>query len=403
LRLHPGDGSVRKVASQAVALYLHIPYCLAKCPYCDFNSYAARVWPEDAYADALIDELARYTGEETFAGATATSIFFGGGTPSLFAPRTIARLLDAAGRHLTLASEVEITLEANPGTVDEERLAGFVAAGVNRLSIGVQSFQPRLLEALGRRHSVEDSIRALRAARAAGFTNLSLDLIYAVPEQSLEECAADVARAIEIAPDHVSAYNLTYEKGTAMHRELREGRIRAAAEELEVAMFHLVRDRLADAGHAQYEISNYARPGREARHNQAYWRGTPYLGLGAGANSFAPRAGAADGSGSFGTRWENLRDPNRYMESVRASGMAVATSEQLTRAQAMGEACWLGLRERRGLDPAAFAARFAVPLCDAFPHVEQLLHDDLVEWHDERLRLTSRGLLVADTVFSGFF
>ena len=390
------------MTSQAVALYLHIPYCLAKCPYCDFNSYAARVWPEDAYADALILELERYTSAATFAGATATSIFFGGGTPSLFAPRTIARLLAAAARHFTLASDVEITLEANPGTVDEERLAGFVAAGVNRLSIGIQSFQPRLLEALGRRHSVEDSLRALAAARAGGFKNLSLDLIYAVPEQSLDECAADVARAIEIAPEHISAYNLTYEKGTAMHRELREGRIRPAAEELEVAMFHLVRDRLAAAGYAQYEISNYAQPGREARHNQAYWRGTPYLGLGAGANSFAPRRGAANGSGSFGERWENLRDPNRYMEAVRATGTAVGTSEQLSRAQAMGEACWLGLRERRGLDPETFAARFAEPLRDAFPHVDELVSDGLVEWHDERLRLTTRGLLVADSVFSSF-
>ena len=390
------------MASQAVALYLHIPYCLAKCPYCDFNSYAARVWPEDAYADALLAELARYTSEETFAGKTATSIFFGGGTPSLFAPRTIARLLEGAARHFTLPGDVEITLEANPGTVDQERLAGFVAAGVNRLSIGIQSFQPALLEALGRRHSVDDSLRALAAARAGGFTNLSLDLIYAVPGQSLEACAADIQQAIDIGPDHVSAYNLTYEKGTAMHRELREGRIRPAPEELEVAMFHQVRDQLAGAGYAQYEISNYAQPAREARHNQAYWRGIPYLGLGAGANSFAPRAGAADRSGSFGTRWENLRDPNRYMEAIRATGMAVGTSEELTRGEAMGETCWLGLRERHGLDPETFAARFAEPLRDAFPHVDELLADGLVEWHEQRLRLTTRGLLVADSVFCSF-
>jgi oxygen-independent coproporphyrinogen-3 oxidase len=390
------------VTSQAVALYLHIPYCLAKCPYCDFNSYAARVWPEDAYADALLAELARYTSEETFAGATATSVFFGGGTPSLFAPRTIARLLEGVAQRLALASDVEITLEANPGTVDEERLAGFVAAGVNRLSVGIQSFQPGLLEALGRRHSVDDSLRALAAARAAGFANLSLDLIYAVPGQDLDTCAADIAQAIAIAPDHVSAYNLTYEKGTAMHRELHAGRIRPAPEELEVALFHLVRDRLAEAGYAQYEISNYARPGREARHNQAYWRGTPYLGLGAGANSFTPRAGEADGSGSFGTRWENLRDPNRYMEAVGATGSAVGSSEELTRAQAMGEACWLGLRERRGLDPDAFAARFGTPLGAAYPQLDELLGDGLVEWHQRHLRLTTRGLLVADGVFAAF-
>ena len=389
------------MGSQAVALYVHIPYCLAKCPYCDFNSYAARVWPEDAYADALLSELAHATREGIFPRGTATSIFFGGGTPSLFAPRTIARLLDGAARELTIAGDVEITLEANPGTVDEERLAGFVAAGVNRLSFGIQSFHPELLLALGRRHSVEDSFRALRAARDAGVKNLSLDLIYAVPGESLEACAADVARAIEIAPEHVSAYNLTYEKGTALFRELQEGRVDPAPEELEVAMFHLVRERLANAGYAQYEISNYAQPGREARHNQAYWRGTPYLGLGAGAHSFVPRDASADGT-SYGTRWDTLRDPNRYMEAIRAAGAAVASSEELTRAQAMGEACWLGLRERRGIDVGQFAARFATPLREAFPHVDQLLADGLVEWHEQHLRLTTQGLLVADSVFASF-
>ena len=389
------------MGSQAVALYVHIPYCLAKCPYCDFNSYAARVWPEDAYADALLSELAHATREGIFPRGTATSIFFGGGTPSLFAPRTIARLLDGAARELTIAGDVEITLEANPGTVDEERLAGFVAAGVNRLSFGIQSFHPELLLALGRRHSVEDSFRALRAARDAGVKNLSLDLIYAVPGESLDACAADVACAVEIAPEHVSAYNLTYEKGTALFRELQEGRVDPAPEELEVAMFHLVRERLADAGYAQYEISNYAQPGREARHNQAYWRGTPYLGLGAGAHSFVPRDASADGT-SYGTRWDTLRDPNRYMEAIRAAGVAVASREELTRAQAMGEACWLGLRERRGIDLEQFAARFATPLREAFPHVDQMLADGLVEWHEQHLRLTTQGLLVADSVFASF-
>ncbi|MBY0279240.1 radical SAM family heme chaperone HemW [Candidatus Binatia bacterium] len=398
------------MTSQAVALYVHIPYCLAKCPYCDFNSYAARVWPEDAYADALLAELAHATREGIFPRGVARSIFFGGGTPSLFAPRTIARLLDGAARELAIASDVEITLEANPGTVDEERLAGFVAAGVNRLSFGIQSFHPELLLALGRRHSVEDSLRALAAARAAGVANLSLDLIYAVPGESLDACTADVARAVDIGPEHVSAYNLTYEKGTALFRDLQEGRVDPAPEELEVAMFHLVRDRLGAAGYAQYEISNYAQPGREARHNQAYWRGTPYLGLGAGAHSFVPRDGRAvaaatsdpaDGA-SYGTRWETLRDPNRYMESIRASGAAIASREELTRAQAMGEACWLGLRERRGLDAQQFAARFATALGDAFPHVDELLADGLVEWHEPYLRLTTQGLLVADTVFASF-
>ncbi|MEW6269639.1 MAG: radical SAM family heme chaperone HemW [Thermodesulfobacteriota bacterium] len=394
------------MTSQEVALYVHIPYCLAKCPYCDFNSYAARAWPEEEYARALIAELAHRAREAPFAEATVSTVFFGGGTPSLFTPRTIAHLLSEVRRLLRVAEGAEITLEANPGTVDAVRLAGFVEAGVERLSVGVQSFQPALLEALGRRHTVEDSVRALHAAREAGFANLSLDLIYAVPGQDLDACAADLARAVEVAPDHVSAYNLTYEKGTTMHRDLVAGRIRPAPEELEVAMYHLVRERLAAAGYAQYEISNYAQPGREARHNLAYWRGLPYLGLGAGAHSFVPRAlDTSDAPGaSWGARWENVRDPNRYMEAVRATGTAVgALDERLTRAQAMGEACWLGLRERRGLDAAGFAARFGEPLTRAFPHVAELVDDGLAEWSAaDRLRLTPQGLLVADTVFASF-
>lgn len=402
---------------------MHLPYCLSKCPYCDFNSYAARTWPEDAYASALERELAHGAREEPFASARLGSIFFGGGTPSLFEPHTIGRLLDAAAAHLRLAPDVEITLEANPGTVNEDRLRGFRAAGVNRISFGAQSFQPDLLLALGRRHSVEDTRAALAAARRAGFENLSLDLIYAVPGQSLEACEADLAAAIAVAPEHVSAYNLTYEKGTGMHRDLHAGRLTPAPEELEIAMFRTVRDRLGAAGLAHYEISNYARPGRESRHNRAYWRGTPYLGLGAGAHSFVPRApaataaaaaqtrspaaGGAEGCGgdapSWGVRWENLRDPNRYREAALDRGSAVASREHLTRAQAMGEACWLGLREIPGLDLAAFAARFGEPLEAAFPHAGDLLREGLLERRDGgRIALGERGLLLADSVFASF-
>jgi oxygen-independent coproporphyrinogen-3 oxidase len=379
---------------------MHIPYCLSKCPYCDFNSYAARSWPEEDYAAALERELAHHAARAPFAEATIGSVFFGGGTPSLFEPRTIGRLLDAAARRLRLDPDAEITLEANPGTVNEARLLGFRIAGVNRLSFGVQSFQPELLAALGRRHSVDDSRAALAAARRAGFDNLSLDLIYAVPGQSLEACEADLGEAVAAGPEHVSAYNLTYEKGTAMHRDLVARRLVPAAEELEIAMFGAVRRRLGDAGYAHYEISNHARPGRASRHNRAYWRGLPYLGIGAGAHSFLP---CDDGSaGSFGERRENLRDPNRWREAVLARGEAVASREHLSREQAMGEACWLGLREIEGIDPSAFESRFGEPLLAAFPHVSGLLAEGLLERRASRLALTGRGLLLADSVFSSF-
>ena len=386
----------------AFSLYVHIPYCDSKCPYCDFNSYAARTWPEEAYATALIREIEAGIAADPFRSAPVATIFFGGGTPSLFEPRTIGSLLDAIARLCPLEPDVEITLEANPGTVNEERLAGFRAAGANRLSFGVRSCQPALLEALGRRQSADDSRAALAAARRAGFENLSLDLIYAVPGQDLAACAADLDEAIAIAPDHVSAYNLTYEKGTAMHRELRAGRISPAPEELEVALFHLVRDRLAGADYDAYEISNYARTGHAARHNQAYWRGVPYLGVGAGANSFSPVARPDSPPDAHGTRWENLRDPNRYMDAIGSTGAAVAFREDLTRAQAMGEACWLGLRESEGIDTSRFAKRFGEDLVKAFPHTGTLVDDGLVEWRGSRLALTPRGLLLADSVFASY-
>lgn len=398
------------------ALYIHVPYCLAKCPYCDFNSYAARTWPEESYTGALLDELAAGVGQEPFRSAEIATVFLGGGTPSLFAPGSIARLLDGVVRSTRLAPDAEVTIEANPGTVDEERLRGFRSAGVNRISFGVQSFQPELLVVLGRQHSVEDSRRAIAAARRAGFDNLSLDLIYAVPGQSLDACGSDIDAAIELGPDHVSAYNLTFEKGTAYHRDLAAGRIRRAHEELEIEMFGAVRGRLGAAGYEAYEISNHARGGRTARHNQAYWRGLPYLGLGAGAHSFVPldgRADPADAPGTaaadeasvpcFGLRWENLRDPNRYMEAVRAGDTAVASSERLDRGAAQGEACWLALRESRGLDPEEFATRFGEPFTVRFPHVVDLETEGLVDWRGGRLALTDRGLLVADSVFSSFF
>ncbi len=386
-----------------VSVYVHIPWCLSRCPYCDFNTYAAREWPEKEYADALLSELAWYLERPPFAGSTLATVFFGGGTPSLFAPQTIERLLDESCRRFRTASDLEITLEANPGTVDRVHLAGFRAAGVNRLSVGIQSFQPRLLESLGRRHSVGESRDALDAARAAGFERLSLDLMYAIPTQTLEELEIDLSEAIARAPEHISAYALIFEPGTPLTRDLQSGRIQRASEDLEAAMYETVGNRLGEAGWSQYEISNFARPGHEARHNQAYWRGGPYLGLGAGAHSFAPEASPVAPEARFGVRWQNVRDPAHYRDAVSNDGHAVAEHEALTRAQAMGEFCWLGLRETRGISEPHFRERFGTTLDDAFPHVQTLRREGLVTQETERVALTPRGRLLADEIFAGFF
>jgi len=379
----------------AFSLYVHIPYCDSKCPYCDFNSYAAKRWPEDAYAAALIAELRASATQPAWADGTVHTIFFGGGTPSLFAPATIGALLDAVRGLWRIADGGEVTLEANPGTVDVDRLRGFLDAGVNRFSFGVQSFDDRHLRTLGRIHDAAAAIAALEAARAAGCRNLNLDLIFAVPGQTPEEWEADLARAVALRPEHISAYGLTYEEGTAFHAQRRSGALTPQPEEAEVAMFTRTRALLAAHGYAAYEISNFARPGRACAHNLTYWRAGAYLGVGAGAHSFAPQAAPA-------RRWGNEKSPPRYIERATRDGAARAGEEILSAAQQRGEFAFLGLRCSEGFAITEFERRFGVAPSDAFPHLAALERDDLLERAGGRWRLTERGLLVADSVFATF-
>lgn len=376
------------------SLYLHLPWCQAKCPYCDFNSYAATAWPEDAYADALLAELETHLAAPPWRETFLRTIFFGGGTPSLFRPATIGRLLDGIAARWPLAADAEITLEANPGSVERARLTGFREAGVNRVSFGVQSFRPPLLQTLGRVHSADDARAAYAAARAAGFDNVNLDLIFAVPGESRHDWEEDVAEMLALAPEHISAYNLTYEAGTPFHTLRARGALTPLDEDDELWMYQHARAAFAAAGYEQYEISNFARPGREARHNSSYWRGIDYLGLGAGAHSYASVPG-------FGTRWSNERLPDRYLAAVRR-GDAVATRETLSFDTAAGEFMFLGLREMRGIDPAAFAARFGDTIEHVHPEVEGFRRDGLLVERAGRLTLSERGLLVADAVFAAF-
>ena len=385
-----GAGTPRRIFS----LYVHIPYCQAKCPYCDFNSYAAARWPEERYARALADELRGYVALPPWQGATVATIYFGGGTPSLFRPATIGWLLDSIAACLRVAPDVEVTLEANPGTVARARLADFRSAGVNRLSLGVQSFQPALLATLGRIHSADDARTAIVAARAAGFDNLSLDLIFSVPGETRSAWASDVAEVVRHAPEHISVYSLTYEPSTPFHARRVRGQLVALDEELDLWMYQHARAALAAAGYAQYEISNFALPGAAARHNRSYWRGTDYLGLGAGAHSYASVPG-------WGRRWSNERVPERYVDGV-GSGDAVAAREDLSFETAAAEFVFLGLRETAGIDPTEFTTRFGRPLEEVHPEVPSFRRDALLVERDGRLALSERGLLIADAIFASF-
>src|ERR1700693_1009689 len=306
----------------AFSLYLHIPYCQCKSPYCDFNSHAVASWPEDDYVRALVAESDGRADEHQWAGLRLKTIFFGGGAPSLLRPESIAAVLAAAERNFGLEGGAEVTLEANPGTVDAAKLGGMRAAGINRISFASQSFNDERLKFLGRIHGAAETREAVRLAHGAGFERLNLDLIFAVPGQSIDETLSDIAEAAALGPDHISAYNLTFEEGTAFFTEMKRGRIRPIDSDRQAEFYAAVREELPRRGYDMYEISNYAPPGHEARHNLSYWRLESYLGLGAGAHSFAgePRGGG-------GRRWWNERMPARYVEQALDGGFAEAGGE----------------------------------------------------------------------------
>ena len=383
------------MTAEPFALYVHVPWCRHVCPYCDFNVYTAAEPPERAYVAAVAAELGAWAARAPWRGRRAKSVYLGGGTPSLLSPVAIAGVLEAVARGFGIAGGAEVTLEANPGTVTRERLAGYRAAGVNRLSLGAQSFDAAHLRTLGRDHTAADIRAAAEAARAAGFANLSLDLIFAVPGQTLAEWEDDLAAALDLTPEHVSAYALTYEPGTPFHTWRASGRLRPVDEDAEAAMAEATVTRLEAAGWTRYEVSSFARPGFASRHNTSYWDGSDYLGLGAGAHSFSAEPAP-------GRRWANERRPEGYVSAVRDGGTAVASEERLGAAQARGEFCFTGLRQTAGVDLERFRRRFGVALRTAFPHVERLIADGLVEASGDRVRLTARGFRFADSVSATF-
>jgi putative oxygen-independent coproporphyrinogen III oxidase len=378
------------------SLYIHIPYCAVKCPYCDFNVRVARAVPEGEYAAALLRELEHYAGTDAWRGRELKSVFFGGGTPSLFAPATIGGILDHAARLFPFtSSNAEITLEANPE--NRGHFKGYRAAGVNRLSLGAQSFQPHLLRELGRLHSADDTRAALETI-AGAFDNFSLDLIYAVPGESAADLRTDLAAALECAPPHVSAYCLTIEEKTAFAYRVKTGKMTVMPEADEIAMAEAIEATLDHAGLRRYEISNYARPGYESVHNSAYWEGGDYLGIGAGAHSYL----RIDGNGVFGRRWREEKNPIRYMERVACDGTAALELEELDAAKAAAEFMFMGLRTTRGVSTADFSRRFGRAPAEVYPKIGAWLEAGLMEAEGGRLRLGRRGLMVADEIFIAF-
>ncbi len=383
--------------SEPFSLYIHIPYCLSKCPYCDFNSHVVAQIPETGYTDALLRELELYGEESGWRGRTLQSIFFGGGTPSTFKPTSIGKLLAWVAATFPIANDCEITMEANPGTVDAAHFAGYRDAGVNRISVGVQSFQAKLLKFLGRVHSADEAEKALNIVKQSGFDNFSFDLIYANPGQTLADLDADLDTALEFNPPHLSAYNLTFEEGTPFHHEYRAGRMANLDEDVEIAMAELIDAKLGAAGLKRYEISNYARPWFHSRHNVNYWHSGDYLGLGAGAHSYR-----RNDDGVTGRRWNNEKSPAKYMTQIDDTRQAVVERESIDAHKAAAEFMFLGLRMTEGIRADIFRQRFGQTAQQFYPQIDTWIEGDLMVEQGEFLRFTAKGLMLANSIFVHF-
>ncbi len=381
----------------SLSLYLHIPFCRHRCAYCDFNTYTSLGDLQSAYAAALAAEIQQVAGGVR---RPAHTVFLGGGTPSLMAPADLAHILTAVQTHFALADDAEVTMEANPGTVDEAYLAAVRAAGINRISFGVQSAIPTELVLLEREHDFATAVTAVHMARAVGITNLNLDLIYGVPGQTMASWQQSLQAVLALQPPHLSLYCLTIEPGTPMKRWLENGRMSPPDPDFAADQYEYACDVLAGQEYDHYEISNWARPGYACEHNLTYWRNGSYLGLGAGAHGHAA-----------GHRYQVVKQPRVYMRRLQSEtppgfplSTAVAESHPLTREEAMTDTIITQLRLlAEGLDLAAFAHTFGQSFTEAFHDTAaQLVDWELLTVADGRARLTRRGWFLSNQVFYRF-
>lgn len=359
----------------SAGLYVHVPFCLTRCGYCDFNAYADLGHLRQPYVEALLAEADLWC--EEWSGVRVDSIFLGGGTPTMLEAGDLVALLDGVRSRFTVAADAEVTIEANPDTVDADSLGVLRGAGYSRLSMGAQSFDPRVLASLERVHQPEAVRSAFVAARAAGYEDVNLDLIYGAEGESSDSWHATLSEAIELRPEHISAYALTVEPNTPLGRQVSTGRCPAPDPDLQADMFELACELFAAAGYEHYEVSNWALPGRECRHNLNYWRRGAYLGLGAGAHSHRDER-----------RWWNLRAPEAYLRSVENGERPVGGDEELGAEQIRTEEFLLRLRTREGVP-----VRWVVPELSA-PFEEQ----GLLERRDDSWVLTERGMFLANDV-----
>ncbi|UCF35035.1 MAG: radical SAM family heme chaperone HemW [Phycisphaerales bacterium] len=369
------------------ALYIHIPYCAAKCGYCDFYSVPIHNEPTNDMLAALQKELVHRVGT---CGHRIRTVFIGGGTPTILATTQLGQLLTTLAEVLRDHEPIEFTVEANPETITAEKAHCLADAGVNRVSMGAQSFDAPELEVLERRHGAADVPQAVAALRRAGVGNINLDLIFGIPGQTLESWRSSLDHAIELGVDHLSCYGLTYEPGTELTAQRDRGLITPCHEGVEAEMFSLAIDHLAGAGFEQYEISNYAKPGRRCLHNLMYWRNEPYVGIG-------PSAAGCTG----GRRYKNVADVGTYIRLMRSSGHAESESETIDRAKLVNEMILMQLRLSEGLSISVFRSRMGLDPLQVFePALTRLVESRLLFVTEEHIALTRSGMLVANRVMT---
>ena len=384
---------MREQKDRSLGLYIHIPFCRQKCAYCDFLSFECksdRLLSE--YSQALILEIR--SRRDDCSDRVIDTVYFGGGTPSLMSSEDLVRIMDELRRNYRIAGDAEITVEANPTSLTREKLECYLNSGINRLSIGVQSFDNRILRILGRLHDKNEAFNMIQTARKAGFENIGIDLIFAVPTQTMKMWRDTVRQGIFLGPQHISLYSLQLEEGTDLHRRVfKEKSLNATPESMDRQMYHEAITMLRDAGYTHYEISNASLPGRESRHNNKYWSYEEYLGLGLGSSSFFK-----------GSRFRNYDRMYKYIQAIKEQRIPVdeKTIEQYTERDEIGIYVFTGLRRSEGIDLGDFRERFGTDLFEIYDIDILDRHKGLISLHNDRLYLTQAGMDVSNTVMSEF-
>lgn len=374
------------------AAYVHIPFCLSKCHYCDFNSYAGFDHLHDTYVSALILDIEHTALAQPPPLPPLETVYFGGGTPTVLRPHELARVSAAIKGAFGMADDAEVTVEANPDTVTPEGLHILRSFGFNRISIGAQTFASDGLGLIGRRHTASRTVKAVADARAAGFTNVGLDLIFGLPGENIAYWRRDLKKALQLRPEHLSVYELSFEEGTPFGEAQKRGEIGPVAEEESLEMYETAIEAATVAGYEHYEVSNFALPGFRSRHNTVYWHNKPYYGFGAGAAGFVD-----------GVRFRRLSDPAQYVEAIELQEEPNELAESLSEDKYIGETMMLRLRLLEGIDINQFSAEYGVDLLARFREtVDRQVSKGLVELVEDRLKLTHKGLLLLNEVVADY-